>query len=193
MKSIEEKASSMMEIQKSKFLAKVFPLSNIEEVDQILSQLQKEYPDATHICYGYIFDNKKRFSDDGEPSGTAGMPILKVLEHQNLDHILACVIRYFGGIKLGAGGLVRAYTNSTVEALNQAKKVNLIKGVILKITFPYQQEKMVQNRIEPYPIFLKEYQEAVTYQLFLPLSYLPKIEEFSYQILEENSLGMELT
>ncbi len=193
MKSIEEKASSMMEIQKSKFLAKVFPLSNIEEVDQILSQLQKEYPDATHICYGYIFDNKKRFSDDGEPSGTAGMPILKVLEHQNLDHILACVIRYFGGTKLGAGGLIRAYTNSVVAALDQAKKINLIEGVILEMTFPYQQEKIVQNRIEPYPVFSKEYQEEVTYQLFLPLSYLPNIEEFSYHIIEEKSLGIELT
>ena len=119
MQSISQKVLSTIEIQKSKFVCILIPLNKLEDVKIELENIKKEYKCATHYCYGYIFDQMKRFSDDGEPGGTAGMPILKVLENHSFNHVLAVVVRYFGGIKLGAGGLVRAYTNSVVDAIEK--------------------------------------------------------------------------
>lgn len=189
--SVASKKNDTLTIQKSKFICKVIPLTTVEEVQKELEIVREEYKAATHYCYAYLFDNQKRFSDDGEPSGTAGMPILKVIENQGLDHILVIVIRYFGGIKLGAGGLVRAYTNAVVNTLNQVEKVSLIRGNLIEITFPYDQEKTILNVIHPYPILEKNYQEQVTYKLFLPEEYLKKLENHVYQILEKNILGQE--
>ena len=93
-----------------------------------LVELKNKYKDATHICFSYIINNTKRFSDDNEPSGTAGIPILNVLENNNLNYVLCCVVRYFGGIKLGAGGLLRAYSNSAKECLNKAVLTNIVIG-----------------------------------------------------------------
>ena len=93
MKSISSKACTTIEIQKSKFICILFPLSSIEEVKVNLAEIKEEYKGATHYCYAYIYNQIKRFSDDGEPGGTAGMPILKVLENQELNHVLAIVVR----------------------------------------------------------------------------------------------------
>ena len=97
------------------------PVDNIEDINNILNNIKNEYKDATHYCYAYIIDNTKRFNDDGEPGGTAGMPILNVIEQNNLNHVLIVVVRYFGGIKLGAGGLVRAYSKISYECIKQDK------------------------------------------------------------------------
>ncbi len=191
MKSILSRAISTIEIQKSKFICVLVPLQQIDDVKEELEHVKAEYKGATHYCYGYIFDQTKRFSDDGEPSGTAGMPILKVLESQELNHILAVVIRYFGGIKLGAGGLVRAYTNSVVEALEKSIKINLIYGKKVRLSFPYNQEKKILSLIYPYEVLDKKYEEEVHYTIFLPDSYLTNLENYSYQILEDKVLGQE--
>ncbi len=119
------------------------------------------------------------------------MPILNVLENHSLNHILAVVIRYFGGIKLGAGGLVRAYTNSVVESLNNCQKIELIMGIKVNIQFSYHQEKNIQNIISPYPVLEKKYGESISYILFLPQTYLDKLQNYSFQILEANVLGEE--
>ena len=110
MYTIKNDDSYELEIKKSKFISKLYRVNNIEDVNNILSSLRKEYSDATHHCYAYIINNSKKSSDDGEPGGTAGIPILQVLDKNNLNYVLCVVIRYFGGIKLGAGGLVRAYS-----------------------------------------------------------------------------------
>lgn len=190
MKSILSKVSTTIEIQKSKFISFLIPIQKLEDVKINLEQIKTENKGATHYCYAYIFDQVKRFSDDGEPSGTAGMPILKVLENQELNHVLAIVVRYFGGIKLGAGGLVRAYTNSIVEALEQCQKINLIYGKIIELTFPYNQEKKVLSLITPYEPIEKRYEEEIHYILFLPNDKLESLENYSYQIIEE-VLGQE--
>ena len=104
---------NLIEIKKSKFFGYLFDVNSLEEVTKILEKLKKEHKKATHICYAYKIKNGQeivKFNDDGEPSGTAGRPILNVIEKKNLQNIMVCVVRYFGGIKLGAGGLVRAYT-----------------------------------------------------------------------------------
>lgn len=103
-------------IKKSRFITKLYYLENVNDVNDIINNLKKEYKKATHICYSYIIGPNVKAVDDGEPSGTAGKPILNVLQKKDMTNILCIVIRYFGGVKLGAGGLVRAYTNSVSEA-----------------------------------------------------------------------------
>ena len=112
MYTIKENIENTIIINKSKFITYIIKINNEEEALNNLKLLKEKYKDATHHCYSYITGNTKRFNDDGEPGGTAGMPILNVLENNDLTNILCVVIRYFGCIKLGAGGLVRDYTKS---------------------------------------------------------------------------------
>lgn len=112
MKRIKETFVNLIEINKSKFYGILIPINNVDEVKTQLSNIRKEYPKATHYCYAYRIDNLEKSNDDGEPSGTAGRPMLEYLKNNDLDNVLAIVVRYFGGIKLGAGGLVRAYVDS---------------------------------------------------------------------------------
>ena len=106
-------------IKKSKFITKYYNIENIKEVDNIINELKKEYKKATHICYAYSINGKEKAVDDGEPSHTAGLPILNVIHMKNLNNVLIVVIRYFGGVKLGAGPLTRAYSKSASEIIKK--------------------------------------------------------------------------
>ena len=106
-----------LEIKKSKFIAYYYEVNYVSEVKEILENLKKEHKKARHIPYAYKIDQEMKKSDDKEPSGTSGMPILNIIEKNNLNHVLIAVVRYFGGIKLGAGGLIRAYGNAAKEVI----------------------------------------------------------------------------
>ena len=109
---------NLLEIKKSKFYGYVYDINKVEQVVTILDELKKEHKKATHICYAYkITDGQEyvKFFDDGEPSGTAGKPIFNVIDKKKLNNVLIVVVRYFGGIKLGAGGLVRAYSSTASD------------------------------------------------------------------------------
>lgn len=105
-------------IKKSKFISYAFFVPDKDACEEYLDSIRKEHKDATHICYAYIIDSINRDSDDGEPSGTAGVPMLEVLKKRQLNNTLVVVVRYFGGIKLGAGGLVRAYSKGVGAVLD---------------------------------------------------------------------------
>ena len=108
-------------INKSRFIAYLYELENLEVVKDIIAGLKKEQKKANHVCYAYVYNKdmvSEKCSDDGEPGGTAGYPILNVIKKKNRTNILVAVVRYFGGIKLGAGGLTRAYTKSAASVLN---------------------------------------------------------------------------
>ncbi len=111
----------IIEIKKSKFIGQLFDVFSQEEISNILQELKKEHKKATHICYAYRISHpfSEKAFDDGEPSGTAGKPILNVLQKQDKQNCLLVVIRYFGGIKLGAGGLVRAYSKTASETVKK--------------------------------------------------------------------------
>ena len=126
MKSIKEEITNEIIINKSRFITVLTNINDIDKVKEKLENIKKTYKDATHYCFAYIINNHEKCSDDGEPSGTAGMPILNVLKQNNLTNILCVVIRYFGGIKLGAGGLIRAYSTSASEALNKSSMAVLV-------------------------------------------------------------------
>lgn len=106
-------------IKKSKFIAYAFKISNKEEIDEILAELKKEHRKARHLPYAYKFDNNIKKSDDKEPGNTAGGPILNIIEKNDLNNILIVIVRYFGGIKLGAGGLIRAYGAAAKEVIQK--------------------------------------------------------------------------
>ena len=150
-------------INKSKFITNMFSVDNLDEVNYYLDIIKNKYKDATHHCYAYILDNTKRFSDDNEPSGTAGMPILDCLEKNNLNHVLCIVTRYFGGTKLGAGGLVRAYSNSTSSAIKNTTIMELINGYQASIKFNYNRIDEIDKILENYEIIEKTFDNEVSY------------------------------
>jgi len=109
-----------IEINKSRFIAIKKELTSLDDVKPFLLELKKTHKKANHVCYAYVYKREvvsEKCSDDGEPSGTAGYPILNVIKKKNLTNVMVAVVRYFGGIKLGAGGLTRAYTKATAEVL----------------------------------------------------------------------------
>lgn len=162
MKSIKEEVINEIIINKSKFITVLTNINDINKIKEKLEDIKKTYKDATHYCYAYIINNHEKCSDNGEPSGTAGMPILNVLKQNNLTNILCVVIRYFGGIKLGAGGLIRAYSTSSSEALNKASITNLVNGYNITIEFPYDNLKQIDYLLKNIDI-KKTYQTNITY------------------------------
>ena len=164
---IENNVTNILEIKKSKFITLLINIENIDEVDNYLNNIKNEYKDATHYCYAYIINNKEKANDDGEPSGTAGIPILTVLKRNNLNNILCVVIRYFGGIKLGAGGLLRAYSNSVSEALKQTNIIPYEKNIKIKIVFKYDNLNTINSLLLNGNITYKEFDLNITYEVIL--------------------------
>ena len=150
MKYIETTETKEIVIEKSRFITSIYKVSSIEEVNDILASIRKKYYDATHNCYAYILDEGKiaKASDDGEPSKTAGFPILDVLKKNDLDNVLCIVTRYFGGILLGAGGLTRAYSQSAASVL---KKVKFFEKLYLNkiiITIDYKEYNALKTNLK---------------------------------------------
>jgi putative IMPACT (imprinted ancient) family translation regulator len=135
------------------------------------------YEGATHYCYAYIIDNFKKTFDDKEPSKTAGFPILNVLEKEQINHVLCIVIRYYGGIKLGANGLIRAYSNSVKNALDNAVIEELIIGLELVITFDYDKIKTIDYLLKNSTIKDKKFNEEITYIINISYKEFEIIEE----------------
>lgn len=183
--SIKNDVFNEVIIKKSKFITFLFRVDNLDDIKEHLDQLNLKYKDATHICYAYILDNVKRFSDDGEPGGTAGMPILNVLESKNLNHILCCIVRYFGGTKLGANGLVRAYSNGCCDALNSAIIVNLLPGKICSIRFKYDDTKVIDSILRDCIIINKEYENDVTYIFKISVDDLSILNNYNFKIIDD--------
>lgn len=175
MKTIKKNVTDIYEINKSKFITKLIKIDNINNIKNELEKVKTEYKDATHYCYAYIIDNQKKASDDNEPSGTAGTPIMDVLNKNELNYILCIVIRYFGGIKLGAGGLIRAYSTSVSNALKNAQLIKLEDGFIVKITTDYSKQKQIDYLLKDINI-TKEYNENITYTLECLEETLQKLE-----------------
>ena len=189
MKTIKENIKNEIIIKNSKFITILIKITNEKEIKEKLKQVKEHYAKATHYCYTYkIGENIKKASDDGEPSGTAGLPMLNILDKENITNVLAITIRYFGGIKLGAGGLIRAYSNSVKEALNKLNTNELINGYLVTITFPYNKEEEITKKIDKENIIEKTYLEEITYKVKLeetsPLLKNAKIIEKTY--IEKN-------
>ncbi len=188
LKTIKRNITNEIIINKSRFITKLIKINSEIQAKKYIENLKVEYKDATHYCFAYIVGNIKRFNDDGEPSGTAGMPILNVLENNDLTNILCVVIRYFGSIKLGAGGLVRAYTKATTDCLKNTDIVNLTNGLNIKIEFSYDKIKQIDNLLKNAIIKYKEYDNNIIYEINLTNE---KFEDIKKE-LKNNSLDIKI-
>jgi uncharacterized YigZ family protein len=138
---------SELVIKKSRFIGCVQAVSDRASAQAVVARLRAEHPQAAHVCWAFMAGGQSAANDDGEPGGTAGRPMLEVLRRQDLESVLATVVRYFGGVKLGAGGLVRAYTDCVAQALLGAQKIPLRKTLALRCSVPYALEGMVRREL----------------------------------------------
>ncbi|MEI5992991.1 YigZ family protein [Candidatus Enterococcus mansonii] len=184
--TIRSDGESEIEIKKSRFICSLKRVYSEEEAKEFITQKKKEHWKANHNCSAFVIGEKsdiQRSSDDGEPSGTAGVPMLEVLKKQELINVVAVVTRYFGGTKLGAGGLIRAYSHAVSHALT---KIGLVEGKLqqeLRLTISYPNLGSLQNFMENKPYTLKDtiYGEHVA---VICLVDEPKSEEFMAEIVE---------
>ena len=180
-------------IEKSRFITYLFNVHTVDEVKEILSDLKKKYVDATHIVYAFIIDTDSRSNDNGEPKGTAGIPTLEVLRKENLTNILAVTVRYFGGIKLGAGGLLRAYTRGVSEALKLSTLTTETKVSYIKLVVTYKDASFLDKNLSLIKSVNKEYDTSVIYNITLLSSNLDSFKElfinlkdkYEYTFIEE--------
>jgi uncharacterized YigZ family protein len=140
--------SAEIDIRKSRFIALAIPVADRAAAMLELDTLRAQHPGATHVCWALLAGGESGMSDDGEPSGTAGRPILEVLRHHEVDGVLAAVVRYYGGIKLGAGGLVRAYTDAIATAMQLAERIERVALGLLQVEVDYADEARVRRWVE---------------------------------------------
>jgi uncharacterized YigZ family protein len=165
-------ARAELEVRRSRFLAVALPVADREEAADQLALLRADHPDATHVCWALLAGGHSGMSDDGEPSGTAGRPILEVLRHHDLDGVLGAVVRYFGGVKLGAGGLVRAYTEAIAAAIHSADVIERIPETVLAVDADYADAERIRRWADGEGLSMPEvaYGETVRLTLVLPMS-----------------------
>lgn len=184
-KTISENASGEIVEKKSKFIANIFYVESVDEAEEKIKEVKKKYYDARHNCFAFsIFTENgsiDRFSDDGEPSGTAGLPMLNILKSQNLSNILVVVTRYFGGILLGTGGLVRAYSDATKVALESAKIVQKDYGLICKYKISYEDLEKIKYYFKQENIKIIDFAYAENVEITVEIS------NEKYQKIFENS------
>lgn len=184
-KTVEKEAEAIIIEKKSKFIANVFYVESIEDAEKIIASIKKKHYSARHSPFAYrIFKENgviEKQSDDGEPSGTAGAPMLNILSKRNLCNVLVVVTRYFGGILLGTGGLVRAYSDATTNAIESAKEVEKEAGYVIEILIDYDKQKEIEyicekNKID---IISKEYTDKI--KMLVEIS-----EEKYFDIFQKN-------
>ena len=181
--TLQAPAHSELLIKKSRFIGCVQPMGERAGALAVVQALRAAHPGAAHVCWALLAGGHCAAVDDGEPGGTAGRPMLEVLRHQRLEGVLATVVRYFGGIKLGAGGLVRAYTDTVAQALLHADKVQRVAMTTLRCRIPYALEGMLRREIDAAGTQLGavQHQALVRVELHLPVC---QAEAFASRISE---------
>jgi uncharacterized YigZ family protein len=160
--TLAQPAHSELIIKKSRFIGCVQAVPDRAAAQAVVAALRAEHPAATHVCWALLAGGQSAANDDGEPGGTAGRPMLEVLRRQDLEGVLATVVRYFGGVKLGAGGLLRAYTDAVAQALLTAEKIPLRKLLALRCTVPYALEGMLRRELQQAGALLGEVRHGDT-------------------------------
>ena len=184
LKTISDDATSEVIEKKSRFIANMFYVESLEEAEEKIKQIKKKYYDARHNCFAFNIYNENgnisRFSDDGEPSGTAGAPMLAILNAQNLSNVLVVVTRYFGGILLGTGGLVRAYSEATKQAIENASIIKKDYGIICNYTVLYEDLEKIKYYFKQENIKMVDFNYAENVEITV------EITEEKYQKILEN-------
>ena len=168
--TIHGPGSDEVVIQKSRFIGCAVPCSSEEEAQAFIRSIREKYRDARHCCYAYVIGRNSgimRYSDDGEPGGTAGMPMMDVLKNEGIVNCCVVVVRYFGGILLGTGGLVRAYTQGCKIALQAASVVRMELSVLRQCRVSYPAWNQIQYTLQNLPVILEgiEYSDSVSFRI----------------------------
>ena len=182
MKTIEKAVQSEINIKKSQFICSLFPTKSKKESKEIIQKLNHQYHDATHNCTAYITNDGEGYDDNGEPGGTAGKPMINALRKNDLHNVTAVVTRYFGGIKLGAGGLTRAYSQAVADALKEANIVEKHLIDVYDVSLDYSFTKKFEHllKVNDIDCINKEYDEQVTYRLYIDdLSFFDTIQDLT--------------
>lgn len=180
--TIQDKSEGIYTEKRSKFLAFAHPVETIDEIKDLLTDYKKKYYDARHVCYAYMLGPERtdfRVNDDGEPSSTAGKPILGQINSRELTNILVVVIRYFGGVKLGTSGLIVAYREAATEALSAATVIEKTIEETVTFTFPYVMMNSVMRVVKELNprIVEQKYDETCIITLAIKRSMAPMLEE----------------
>lgn len=184
MKCLIENKDTEIIIKNSRFITSLIKIDETSNIKDLIANIKTKYPDATHYCYAYITNDSQKSSDDGEPGGTASLPMLNVLIKNDLINTLAITTRYFGGIKLGAGGLVRAYTKSLTTALEN-NTIEVEKGYTIKIIINYDMQKELDYLLKNEEVLKKDYQEQITYYLNVSKSTYNNLSKYNPTIIKE--------
>lgn len=172
MNTIAKKVRTTYEVTKSEFITTLCPVSSVEEAKTFFEDVRHEFSDATHHITAYIIGKSGEaghYSDDGEPSGTAGLPVLDVFRKNDITNFACVVTRYFGGIKLGAGGLVRAYSTAASLALKEAGIIPMVEYTQIQLTFDYPYLDIIENRLKSYRIINRSFATKVSLTVQLPI------------------------
>jgi len=178
-----ENVTTEISIKKSIFICTVYPVQTRDQVKAIIQEQRSQHAKANHVVWSYCLNTQHRqdfgMSDDGEPSGTAGRPTLNVLQHSKLTNTLVTTVRYFGGIKLGTGGLVKAYTESAKQALENVPRTPLIKKQTVQLQFSYEQLKTIQKALDQPHIQIvdTQYAAAITLTCHIPEENMAQVEK----------------
>lgn len=165
---LKQETANTIIIEKSRFICYMKHIKSEEEFKEYLALIRKKHYDSDHVCSGFVSNNICRSSDDGEPSGTAGAPILNVLQKNNLNEMCAIVVRYFGGIKLGAGGLIRAYSSAVSETIANNHLYTDVSYPKYELTLSYELGNKIKHFIENSTILLNtKYDTNITYEFAL--------------------------
>lgn len=189
-KTITAPCEGVFTEKRSKFIAMAFPVTTLEEIKEHLAECQKRYFDARHVCYAYMLGHERtnfRANDNGEPSGTAGRPILGAINSRELTDILVVVVRYFGGIKLGTGGLIVAYKAAAAEALDVAEVVEKTVDLTLDVLFEYPMMNEVMRIVkeEAPTVVEQDFQMDCRLRLSIRASRMPRLRERYEQLALE--------
>ncbi len=173
-------------IEKSRFIASAVHVDSAEKALEFVNAKRKKYFDATHNCFAYLAGDKAKFSDDGEPQGTAGLPIFECIKNNGLDFVCVVITRYFGGVKLGAGGLVRAYSGSCADVLKKCKRLQMTDCIRAEVVVEYSLLKGLRLALAPYAVEENvEYSDKVTLLLLFPTESSNTISN----IVSQNTFG----
>ncbi|MCI6994408.1 YigZ family protein [uncultured Methanobrevibacter sp.] len=167
MKTIKKAIQIEINVKKSQFICSLVPTKTKAESKAVIQKFNEQYSDATHNCTAYIVSDGEGFDDDGEPGGTAGKPMINVLRKNEIHNVTAVVTRYFGGIKLGAGGLVRAYSKSVMEAIGEAEILEIKEYDIYNLIFEYSDIKTADSEVRNnnLEVINKDYTDKVSYDI----------------------------
>ena len=184
--------------KKSRFIGRVWPVDTEEEALEKIQQMKKQHYDATHNCWAYVIkDGPMRFSDDGEPGGTAGNPMMQVLQRENIYNVVCVVTRYFGGILLGAGGLVRAYTKGAKIAIDAAGKSMKRVWTVLYLPCPYTYYERVKLEVAAFGGIIRDTQFGAEVELEVLLAegqtaaFLERLTDMTAATVEAMEIGQE--